>query len=105
MHSATVTETRRVVYDDSTVRGFVWASIAFGVIGLLVGLVIALQLSFPALNLGLSFTSFGRLRPLHTNAVIFAVGGWALFATSYHVVQRTNQTPLFLPGLAKFTFS
>lgn len=92
MHSATVTETRRVVYDDGTVRGFVWASIAFGVIGLLVGLVIALQLSFPALNLGLSFTSFGRLRPLHTNAVIFALVGNMMFAGVYYSTQRLLKT-------------
>jgi cytochrome c oxidase cbb3-type subunit I len=56
------------------------------------------------LNLGIPFLSYGRLRPLHTNAVIFAFGGCVLFATSYHVVQRTCQTRLFMPGLALFTF-
>ena len=88
MHSATVTETRRVVYDDGTVRGFVWASVAFGVIGLLVGLVIALQLSFPGLTREISFLSFGRLRPLHTNAVIFALVGNMMFAGIYYSTQR-----------------
>jgi cytochrome c oxidase cbb3-type subunit 1 len=66
--------------------------------------IIAAQLVWPELNLGLPWTSFGRLRPLHTNAVIFAFGGCTLFATSYFVVQRTCQTKLFMPKLATFTF-
>jgi len=70
----------------------------------LVGVIIAAQLVWPELNFGLPWTSFGRLRPLHTNAVIFAFGGSTLFATSYYVVQRTSQTGLFLPKLASFTF-
>ncbi|MFN8825773.1 MAG: cytochrome-c oxidase, cbb3-type subunit I [Planctomycetota bacterium] len=101
MHSATVTETRKVVYDDGTVRGFVWASIVFGVIGLLVGLVIALQLSFPALNLGISYTSFGRLRPLHTNAVIFALVGNMMFAGVYYSTQRLLKTRMASDLLSK----
>ncbi|PRD19968.1 UNVERIFIED_CONTAM: ccoN1 [Trichonephila clavipes] len=68
------------------------------------GVFIAAQLVWPELNLGLPWTSFGRLRPLHTNAVIFAFGGCALFATSYYVVQRTCQTRLVSDGLAAFTF-
>jgi cytochrome c oxidase cbb3-type subunit 1 len=71
---------------------------------MLVGVIIAAQLAWPELNLGIPWLSYGRLRPLHTNAVIFAFGGCALFATSYHVVQRTCQTRLFAPGLAMFTF-
>jgi cytochrome c oxidase cbb3-type subunit 1 len=71
---------------------------------MLVGCVIAAQLVWPELNLGLPWTSFGRLRPLHTNAVIFAFGGCTLFATSYYVVQRTCQTSLFCGKLASFTF-
>lgn len=104
MHSATVTETRKVVYDDGTVRGFVWASIVFGVIGLLVGLVIALQLSFPALNLGISYTSFGRLRPLHTNAVIFAFCGNIIFGGVYHSMQRLLKARTFSDTLSAFHF-
>ncbi|MCP5286120.1 MAG: cytochrome-c oxidase, cbb3-type subunit I [Burkholderiaceae bacterium] len=92
------------VYTDTVVRWFALAAVLWGVVGMLVGVVIAAQLTWPELNLGISWLSYGRLRPLHTNAVIFAFGGCALFATSYHVVQRTNQTPLFLPALAKFTF-
>jgi cytochrome c oxidase cbb3-type subunit 1 len=76
----------------------------WGVVGMLVGVIIAAQLVWPELNLGLPWTTFGRLRPLHTNAVIFAFGGCTLFATSYYVVQRTCQTRLFMPKLASFTF-
>ncbi|MBL8753240.1 MAG: cytochrome-c oxidase, cbb3-type subunit I [Planctomycetes bacterium] len=88
MHAATVTETRRVVYDDATVRGFVWFSVVWGAVGLLVGLVIALQLSFPALSFDTSWLTFGRLRPLHTNAVIFALVGNMMFAGVYYSSQR-----------------
>ena len=91
-------------YSDSVVRLFALASVLWGVVGMLVGVIIAAQLTWPELNFGISFLSYGRLRPLHTNAVIFAFGGCALFATSYHVVQRTCQTRLFMPKLAMFTF-
>ena len=68
------------------------------------GVLIAAQLVWPELNFDLPWTSFGRLRPLHTNAVIFAFGGCALFATSYYVVQRTSQARLISDTLAAFTF-
>ncbi len=93
-----------VNYTDGAVRGFAIAAVVWGVVGMLVGVIIAAQLAWPELNLGIPWLSYGRLRPLHTNAVIFAFGGSALFATSYHVVQRTCQVPLFLPRLAMFTF-
>ncbi|HKW84390.1 MAG TPA: cytochrome-c oxidase, cbb3-type subunit I [Burkholderiaceae bacterium] len=93
-----------ITYTDETVRGFALAAVLWGVVGMLVGVVIAAQLAFPDMTYGIPWLSYGRLRPLHTNAVIFAFGGCALFATSYHVVQRTCQVPLFLPWLAKFTF-
>ncbi len=92
------------VYTDDAVRWFALATVVWGVVGMLVGVIIAAQLAWPELNLGIPWLSYGRLRPLHTNAVIFAFGGCALFASSYHVVQRTCQTPLFAPWLAKFTF-
>jgi len=92
------------VYADAVVRAFSLAAVLWGVVGMAVGVFIAAQLAWPELNLGISWLSYGRLRPLHTNAVIFAFGGCALFATSYHVVQRTCQTRLFAPGLAMFTF-
>jgi cytochrome c oxidase cbb3-type subunit 1 len=92
------------IYSDGPVRLFALAAVVWGVVGMLVGVIIASQLAWPELNFGISWLSYGRLRPLHTNAVIFAFGGCALFATSYHVVQRTCQTRLFLPKLAMFTF-
>ena len=91
-------------YSDTAVRQFTIMAVVWGVVGMLMGVVIAAQLVWPELNLGLPWTTFGRLRPLHTNAVIFAFGGSTLFATSYYVVQRTCQTRLFLPKLAAFTF-
>jgi cytochrome c oxidase cbb3-type subunit 1 len=100
---ATLTESS-VNYTDGPVRGFALAAVVWGVVGMLVGVIIAAQLAFPDLLGGIPWLSYGRLRPLHTNAVIFAFGGCALFATSYHVVQRTCQAPLFLPQLAWFTF-
>jgi cytochrome c oxidase cbb3-type subunit 1 len=95
---------RAGVYTDDAVRAFALAAVLWGVVGMLVGVVIAAQLAFPDLTQGIPWLSYGRLRPLHTNAVIFAFGGCALMATSFHVVQRTCQVPLFLPGLAKFVF-
>ncbi|MES2717363.1 MAG: cytochrome-c oxidase, cbb3-type subunit I [Pseudomonadota bacterium] len=103
--SSTISPTSAApVYSDTVVRGFALMSVVYGIVGMLVGVIIAAQLTWPELNLGISWLSYGRLRPLHTNAVIFAFGGCALFATSYHVVQRTCQTRLFMPGLAMFTF-
>ncbi len=92
------------VYTDSVVRWFSVAAVVYGIVGMLVGVIIASQLAWPELNFGIPYITYGRLRPLHTNAVIFAFGGCVLFATSYHVVQRTCQTALFLPKLAWFTF-
>jgi cytochrome c oxidase cbb3-type subunit 1 len=73
-------------------------------VGMLVGVVIAAQMAWPALNFDIPWLSFGRLRPLHTNAVVFAFGGSALFATSYYVVQRTCHVRLISDKLAAFTF-
>jgi cytochrome c oxidase cbb3-type subunit 1 len=91
-------------YDYGVIRAFSIMTVIWGVVGMLVGVIIAAQLAYPELNLGVPWLSYGRLRPLHTNAVIFAFGGCGLFATSYYVVQRTSQSPLFLNGLAWFTF-
>lgn len=91
-------------YHYAVVRQFSVMTVVWGFVGMLVGLWIAMQLAWPALNFDLPWFSYGRLRPLHTNAVIFAFGGSALFATSYYVVQRTCQVPLFAPWLASFTF-
>jgi len=91
-------------YDDGIVRMGVIATLFWGVAGLAAGLFIALQLAYPSLNLGPEYTSFGRLRPLHTSAVIFAFGGNALIATSFYVVQRTCRARLAFPSLARFVF-
>lgn len=90
-------------YNDHIVRLFTLATIFWGIAGFAVGLVIALQLAFPVLNIE-PFLNFGRLRPVHTSAVVFAFGGNALFATSYYVVQRTCRVRLWNDGLALFTF-
>jgi cytochrome c oxidase cbb3-type subunit 1 len=91
-------------YMDDVVRAGVIATAFWGVVGFLVGVVIAFQLAFPELNLGLPWTSFGRLRPLHTSAVIFAFGGTALITTSFYVVQRTCAARLWGGNLAWFVF-
>jgi cytochrome c oxidase cbb3-type subunit 1 len=91
-------------YNYKVVRQFAIMTVVWGVVGMLAGVFIAAQLLWPALNFDVSWLSYGRLRPLHTNAVIFAFGGSALFATSYYVVQRTSHARLFGDGLAAFTF-
>jgi cytochrome c oxidase cbb3-type subunit 1 len=91
-------------YNYTVVRQFAVMTIVWGIVGMLVGVIIAAQLAWPALNFDLPWITFSRLRPLHTNAVIFAFGGCAMFATSYYVVQRTCHARLLSDGLAAFTF-
>ena len=91
-------------YNYKVVRQFAIMTVVWGIVGMLVGVIIAAQLIWPDLTFGIPWLSYGRLRPLHTNAVIFAFGGSALFSTSYYVVQRTCQVRLFSDGLAAFTF-
>ena len=91
-------------YNDEIVRRFTLASVLWGVVGLLVGVVIALQLAFPALNLGLPYTTFGRLRPLHTNAAIFAFVGNMVFAGVYYSSQRLLKARLAYDFLTKVHF-
>lgn len=91
-------------YDIEIIKYFSIMAVVYGIIGMGVGVFIASQLAFPALNFGIPWLTFSHLRPLHTNAVIFAFGGCALFATSYYIVQRTCKTRLFAPYLAWFTF-
>ena len=90
-------------YNTKIVKQFAITTVLWGIVGMLVGVIIAAQLVWPELNFG-PYLHFGRLRPLHTNAVIFAFGGSALFAASYHVVQRTCQARLISDKLAAFTF-
>lgn len=91
-------------YNYDVVRKFAVMAVIWGIVGMGVGVLIAAQLIWPALNFDTPWLTFSRLRPLHTNAVIFAFGGCALFATSYYVVQRTSQVRLFSDKLANFTF-
>ena len=91
-------------FNDKVVRQFTVMTVVWGVVGMAVGVLIAAQMLWPALNFETPWLTFGRLRPLHTNAVIFAFGGSILFASSYYVVQRTCRTRLFGGPLVGFTF-
>lgn len=95
---------QEVDYNYKVVRQFVLVTILWGIIGMAVGVLIAGQLTWPALNFDTPWLTYSRLRPLHTNAVIFAFGTSALFATSYYVVQRTCKAKLFGGPLVGFTF-
>ncbi|HEV8332757.1 MAG TPA: cytochrome-c oxidase, cbb3-type subunit I [Steroidobacteraceae bacterium] len=92
------------LYNDKVVRQFAIMTVVWGIVGMAVGVLIAAQLLWPALNFDIPWLTYSRLRPLHTNAVIFAFGGSALFATSYYIVQRTCHVRLFSDRLAAFTF-
>jgi cytochrome c oxidase cbb3-type subunit 1 len=94
----------RATYNDKVVRQFAIMTVVWGIVGMAVGVFIAAQLLWPALNFDIPWLTYSRLRPLHTNAVIFAFGGCALFATSYYIVQRTCHARLFCDRLAAFTF-
>ena len=91
-------------YNYKVVKQFAIMTVIWGIVGMLVGVFIAAQMAWPALNFDIAWLTFGRLRPLHTNAVIFAFGGCALFATSYYVVQRTCGVRLISDFLAAVTF-
>ena len=93
-----------LTYDNRIVRDFLVAALAWGVVGLLVGVIIAAQLVWPALNFDLSILSYGRLRPLHTNAVIFAFAGNAIFAGIYYSSQRLLKAAMFDRRLSLFHF-
>jgi cytochrome c oxidase cbb3-type subunit I/II len=94
----------RFVYDDAIVRMFLMATLVWGLVGMLVGLVIALQLVNPAFNFLTPWLSFGRLRPLHTNAVIFAFGGNAIFTAVYHSTQRLLKARMWSDLLGRLHF-
>ena len=93
-----------VAYNYKVVQQFTVMTVVWGIVGMFVGVLIAAQLVWPDLNFGQAWLSFGRLRPLHTNAVIFAFGGSALIATSFYIVQRTCQARLISDSLAAFVF-
>ena len=100
----TFANTQATLYNDRVVRQFAIMTVVWGVVGMLVGVLIAAQLAWPDLTHGIPWLSYGRLRPLHTNAVIFAFGGCALIGTSFYVVQRTCQVRLFSDKMAAFVF-
>jgi cytochrome c oxidase cbb3-type subunit 1 len=93
-----------MTYNDKVVRQFLVMTVIWGIVGMLVGVIIATQLWLPALNFDIPWLTYSRLRPLHTNAVIFAFGGSALIGTSFYVVQRTSHVRLYAGGLASFVF-
>ncbi|MBL0176577.1 MAG: cytochrome-c oxidase, cbb3-type subunit I [Ignavibacteria bacterium] len=97
-------ELEKFRYDNRIVRMFMMATVLWGVVGFIVGLLIALQIPFPGLNFGTPFTSFGRLRPLHTNAVIFAFVGNAMFLGYYYMIQRLLKTRNYSDLLGKIHF-
>lgn len=91
-------------YNFDIVKKFSIMAVVWGLVGMSVGVYIASELAWPFLNFDIPYITFGRLRPVHTSAVIFGFGGSALFATSYYVVQRTCQARLISDGMATFTF-
>ncbi|MEO0046017.1 MAG: hypothetical protein RL705_1208, partial [Bacteroidota bacterium] len=97
-------EMQQFQYDNKIVRNFIYASIVFGIVGMLVGLILAFMFLFPNVTSGVSFLSFGRLRPLHTNAVIFAFVGNAMFAGVYYSMQRLLKARMFSDLLSKLHF-
>ncbi|MDZ4755617.1 MAG: cytochrome-c oxidase, cbb3-type subunit I [Phycisphaerae bacterium] len=102
--SPAATRLDRFSYDDAVVRKFLLATILWGVVGMLVGVLIALQLTHPRFNLGFEWTSFGRLRPLHTNAVIFAFAGNAIFTAVYYSSQRLLKARMYSDVLSNLHF-
>jgi len=99
-----MSEVQTFHYDNKIVRNFIYATVLFGLVGMLVGLMLAFMFLFPNLTDGIPWLSFGRLRPLHTNAVIFAFVGNAIFAGVYYSLQRLLKARMFSDGLSKFNF-
>ena len=99
-----MSQLERFYYDNVSTRNFVYATLLWGFVGMLVGFILTLQLIFPELNLGLAETSFGRIRPLHTNAAIFAFVGNGIFAGVYYSLQRLLKTRMWSDTLSKIHF-
>src|SRR5690554_7693968 len=97
-------EVQQFYYDNKIVRNFLFRSILWGVVGMIVGLLLAFMFLFPNITDGISWLSFGRLRPLHTNAVIFAFVGNAFFAGMYYSTQRLLKTRMYSDTLSKINF-
>lgn len=101
MKNSNTMQAEQFYYDNRIVKQFGIATMIWGLVGMLVGVLIAFQLAFPALNFGIPYTSFGRLRPIHTNAVIFAFVGNAVFAGAYYIMQRVLKARLYSDLLSK----
>lgn len=97
-------QAEKFYYDNKIVRNFSYATIFWGLIGMTVGLLVAFQLVFPQLNFGIPYTTFGRVRPLHTNAVIFAFVGNGIFAGVYYSLQRLCKARMFSDTLSRINF-
>ena len=102
--AASATRIETFLYDNYIVRAFAIATAIWGLVGTAAGLLAACQLFWPQLNLNTPFTTFGRIRPLHTNAVIFAFAGNAFFTGCYYSTQRLLKTRMFSDGLSRFHF-
>jgi cytochrome c oxidase cbb3-type subunit 1 len=99
-----IRNTKRLAYDDTVIRWFTFATVLWGLVGMSIGLLIAAQLIWPALNFDTPWLTYSRLRPTHTNTVIFSFATSGLMATSFYIVQRTCQVRLFAPQVARFVF-
>ncbi|MBK9272560.1 MAG: cytochrome-c oxidase, cbb3-type subunit I [Saprospiraceae bacterium] len=97
-------ELEKFYYDNKTVRNFAFATLVWGIVGFLVGVIVAFQLAFPSLNLGLEFVTYGRLRPIHTNAVIFAFVGNGIFTGVYYSLQRLLKSRMWSDKLSAIHF-
>jgi len=93
-----------IYYDNKIVRNFAWATVLWGIVGMLVGVLIAVQLFMPEANLNTEYTTYGRIRPLHTNAVIFAFVGNAIFMGVYYSLQRLLKTRMWSDALSQINF-
>ena len=91
-------------YDNKIVRNFAWATIFWGLAGMLIGVIVAFQLANPDMNMGTQYTTFGRIRPLHTNAVIFAFVGNGIFMGVYYSLQRLLKARMYSDVLSKIHF-
>ena len=97
-------ELEKFSYDNKIVKAFIIATVIFGIVGMLVGLTAAIQLFYPVFNFDFQYTTFGRIRPLHTNAIIFAFVGTAMFAGVYYSMQRLLKTRMFSDSLSWIHF-
>jgi len=103
-HEVVNGETEKYFYDNKIVKWFAYATMLWGIVGMLAGILIAFQLVFPALNMNFAPTTFGRVRPVHTNAVIFAFVGNGIFMGVYYSLQRLCKTRMFNDKLSRFHF-